>query len=328
MNRISVLICISLSLVLACGKQEEIDIPSDLDYEWELVRDDLDSVRDMMRYDGKLWVATQNSGITVIDRTSLGFERWTTDNSNIPTNHLTSIEVDHEGAIWVGSIDMGLLRFKDDQWIIYNSANSLLPKGEITALIMDDRHLNIGTDSGLLRLWEDGEIRWQGTGTNAFGARITCLELDYAGKLWVGTKSQGMIQRVESRPEWNPHTSSNGSYMQDNEIRTINRTKKFELYVASFDHFYIFDNNWLTYDALESGLPSPYVNHIAFDTVGTAYFATHGGLQIMSKDDTTTFLPSNSPLPSGIVERIIGENDSTFWIGTFNGVCKLTRRSF
>ena len=71
---------------------------------------------------------------------------YNTDNSPLPFNTVRCIEL-HNDAIWVGT-ETGLAQFQDEQWQVYDAANSALYSDNIrrweqTCVGMDDRDWEI-----------------------------------------------------------------------------------------------------------------------------------------------------------------------------------------
>ena len=68
----------------------------------------------------------------------------------VPSNYLTSIEIDNNGVMWIGSSDAGLIRFYNGTWINYTRENSPLPGNMINDLVIDRfGNVWIATNSGL-----------------------------------------------------------------------------------------------------------------------------------------------------------------------------------
>mgnify|MGYP005839848593 CR=1 FL=1 len=88
-------------------------------------------------------VALQDTSIWV-DYTKL--------NSNLPTDILTTVDVDHDNQVWVGTVDKGIVRIKGNQFEVFNQANSNLPSDRINkVLVSSSNEVWVGTASGIVK---------------------------------------------------------------------------------------------------------------------------------------------------------------------------------
>ncbi len=86
---------------------------------------------------------------TLIDTTVWSF--YNTTNSQIPSTSLTGLVVDPSNNVWIGTEDIGLLKFDGNIWQEYSFGNSLLPSNNVTAIAVNqDGTVWAGTHIGLL----------------------------------------------------------------------------------------------------------------------------------------------------------------------------------
>lgn len=82
--------------------------------------------------DGKPWFAT-NGGLSKFNGT--GFLNFTTADSNIPNDNLTSLAITKDDIIWVGTLNNGVAEFDGaSTWVAYTTANSQLPNDKIQSV--------------------------------------------------------------------------------------------------------------------------------------------------------------------------------------------------
>jgi signal transduction histidine kinase/ligand-binding sensor domain-containing protein/CheY-like chemotaxis protein len=174
--------------------------------------------------DGKLWVGTIHSGLSVLDPNTEKFKRYQytasaaqqiSDNQSsdshpsdnqisdnqISDNYITAILGDKKGAIWVGT-KQGLDKLNPltGQIIHYrhsdNNPNSLL-SNQVGALLIDSEDtLWVGTSKGLNKLLanhRDFEPIFSDKNKNnsLYGDPISKLLLAKDGKIWIGTSASG-----------------------------------------------------------------------------------------------------------------------------------------
>ncbi|MFC2133056.1 two-component regulator propeller domain-containing protein [Bacteroidota bacterium] len=108
-------------------------------------------------------------------------------NSEFPTNMTWCIAVDKSQHQWIGTMDRGLIQFKDGQWISYNRNNSPLPTNSINYIAVDDFNNKwIGTQKGLVKI--DANDNWTIYTTENSGLPnnfINSIAFDKTGNTWI-----------------------------------------------------------------------------------------------------------------------------------------------
>ena len=115
---------------------------------------------------------------------------YTTANSGICSDTVTSIFVENNGDMWFGTV-RGVSRFDGSKWTNYTSSNSPFSEyNEIRSIKKLNEDFYFGTLSGLIKY--NGN-NW--TSVSGFsGYMITCMDTDDVGNLWVGTNQQGVFK--------------------------------------------------------------------------------------------------------------------------------------
>ncbi len=111
-------------------------------------------------------------------------------NSDIQSNLLTSVAVDFNGIKWIGSSDIGLMKFDDNNFSNFNTSNSGIPSNQINCLsVSNSNDLWIGTPSGL--------AIFNGSTWNLFNTSnselpnndVNAVTFDQSGRAWIGTNN-------------------------------------------------------------------------------------------------------------------------------------------
>jgi len=162
--------------------------------------------------------------------------------ANFPNEAVPSLQVDADGALWIGTVNRGLMRYDEDQLEVFD-ATAGLPNNRVASLFADrEGSLWVGTNAGLLRFADtpfitldshngladdyvrallqtaDGTI-WIGTarGLNQWrdGAmlppvagekttdQVLSLAADAEGNLWAGMYSTGLVRWRDGLPREN-----------------------------------------------------------------------------------------------------------------------------
>jgi len=84
---------------------------------------------------------------------------YTTRNSSLPNNNITTLAIDKDNKLWAGTINKGIVIIKGNKWEFLNTNNSLIPSDRIRVIEVDENNsIWIGTDDGLVE-YKDGMIQ-------------------------------------------------------------------------------------------------------------------------------------------------------------------------
>ncbi len=208
---------------------------------------------------------------------------YTTLNSSLPSNNVTSIVVDANNNKWIGTIGGGIVKIsgtpsKDETWTIYNTINSNIPANDIYSLALDTNSvLWIGTFYGLVKFDGLNWILYNHYNTPMMDDFIAIVIVDQNNVKWAGSVNCGLFK---------------------------------------FD-----DVNWTIYTTANSGLPLNRISALAMDENMVLWIGTlwGGGLTKFDGINWTTYNGGNSPLPNGNLTAIKAENNGNKWIATFGG---------
>jgi hypothetical protein len=193
------------------------------------------------------WVGTVD-GLVKYD----GFNttRYNTANSGITFNHVSSVAVDHNDIVWMGTWEEpwgGLARFDGTDWTVYDTSNSAIPGIYITCLtVAPDGALWIGL--GGWSFDKGGLVRFDGVDWTIYNTANSGLPSDFVssiafgqdGVMWIGTGGWG----------------ETGS-------------------LARFD-----GSAWTIYDHSNSGLPVSHIVSITVDSSNVKWIGLDSGLAV------------------------------------------------
>jgi ligand-binding sensor domain-containing protein len=259
--------------------------------------------------EGVLWIA---STVGLIKYDGVNEIRYTTDNSGLPHNSITSLIIDQNDHIWASTIK-GLAKYDGANWTVYNTSNSGIPNDTIAALALDKSdNIWIGTDSRGLAKFDRKE--WTIYNENNSGlpsSYIFTLKFDKSGNLWIGTY-KGLTKFDGAN--WTVYNTSN-SKIPDNYVSTIAIDSSNNLwfcnYIGGQSYGLVkFDgvNNWTFYNSSNSGLRSDDIHALTFDIAGNLWIGVsssdiektgicifkEGGV-ILSTDEDNIFVESVKP---------------------------------
>ena len=200
-------------------------------------------------------------------------------NSPLTDDHISSIELDSEGYIWVGTIYGGLFKVEGSKWTNFTRANSALHTSYPLQI-----HSDINGGIWVISGWGDGLIshfdghNWQVCDSSNTGGVIfnpgynTCVSSDANGKIFIGNLFRGIV--------------------------TYN------------------DTLWSQFSQLPA---ARWYSKIAFDSSNDIWLSTiSDGVFYFNGDTITNFNTLNSALPSDEIISLEIENNNKVWVATKN----------
>jgi ligand-binding sensor domain-containing protein/class 3 adenylate cyclase/predicted metal-dependent HD superfamily phosphohydrolase len=224
-------------------------------------------------------------------KTSIKFENLTIDDG-LSQSSINCIIQDRQGFVWIGTQD-GLNQYEGYHFKVFKNSiddpNSI--SNNYIRAVYEDRKgmLWVGTDVGGLNRFDKRSQKFTRVweGSGLEYALVWAVCEDQEGNIWAGTKKEGLIK-------YNP------------------KTKKITKYTTS------------------NGLPGNNVRSLLVDSRGNLWVGTAGnGLSVFNakEESFTTFRASRKGLSDNIILSLAEADDNSIWIGTSNGLNKMTMAS-
>ncbi|MCW5553221.1 MAG: hypothetical protein KIS67_13810 [Verrucomicrobiae bacterium] len=260
---------------------------------------------------GNVWLPAKPDGINrirnnTLENLTLAFPRG--------SDVATCLREDHEGSLWMGTLQSGLWRWQPRR-MRSHSAPKALPHENTWAVCEGlDGAMWVGTDGGLAR-FSDG--RWEQWTTEHGLSRnnIRALAVDREGTVWIGTGEglnswrDGTITRHPIPGDW-----------FESKIRAILPTREGALWVAGATGLHRLLGDQRTMFTTADGLGNNDVRALLEDSSGRLWIGTFGGgLQCYENGQFTTFSTTNG-LASGFVWALHQDAEGGIWIGTESGL--------
>jgi len=288
---------------------------------------------------------------------------YTTSNSGLLSNNISSIVIDSQGNKWFANFESGVTKFDDNNWTTYTHANSGLISQFVHTMAID------AMDNKWIGTWE-GLSKFDGTNwtsyTTADGLScndILSIAIDALGNKWIGT-DKGLSKYNDTT--WTNYTIFNSPIVDsavyaiaiDNLgnkwLGTAKGVSKFDgvnwtTYLSGVNIIsiavdtqnnvwagtgmtnqgvqpgaYLYDGiTWTNYNGF-CNLADSTVIAIAIDSQNNKWLGTaYGGVSKFDGTNWTTY-DQNSGLTNNTVKAIAFDNLGNKWFGTYYGVSVLS----
>jgi ligand-binding sensor domain-containing protein len=287
---------------------------------------------------GGFWCATYDGKIITIDAQN-NHSVFTTGNSVLPSNSISSLIIDKSDNLWIGTGN-GIAHYDKTKWTTWTSQADSLPGLDASALAIDSsgtvwsgfrqNPVMSSLNSGLASFYSD---RWHVVKRNYIS--VNAIAFDNTGNQWI-VSNDGVFRNKEQQLERVFQTvySSDRKIALGTTVNTIAFDKNSIPWIGTGLGLKRFENNaWVDDTTMNKCLPQSSilkdgvnVNAICFVNT-TAWIGTSYGLFKFSDGTCVRFDTTGSVLPDMTVQCIYAENSDNVWIGTKKGLVHLDGES-
>lgn len=285
-----------------------------------------------------LWVGTKNNGLIKIDfnhgNTKPVQFTYLNKSAGFPGDEISTIFIDKDNAVWVGTIGDGLVQVFKNAITFYNFEK--FKARSINCISGNNKHeFFFGTDIGMVkasyegikdslsfRLIEDNKIKNQ---------NVTAVHSDHNGKVYLSLKGLGLYS---SDPDFKKVSKIDFKHgIKRIKIRQIVQDNNKNLWLS------VMHNGIIVIDTLgnikeqystKTGFFHNEIYHIHIDRKGNKWFASHGaGLAVMKPSGKIDYLTKNGSFPARDINDISEDESGNIWIGTYgNGLYEYDGKNF
>lgn len=291
---------------------------------------------------GIIWVGT-NSGIAKLTMKSHPFITYRNDSANpwsLSNDRIRSVLQDRSGTLWVGT-DMGLNRLdeRSGRWTryMYDAADPRsISDNSINTIFEDtDGTLIFGTNDGINVLDRatgtfSRPYRFPGPESQYQGMFIWSFHRDDLGRLWVGTRMQGIFLFDRNRNYAGRFVLTPEDSLRTNRavVWQIHRDRYGDIWAATSVGLMKWTpqgDRFKRYPFLPesgSGLTEKNVCAIMEDSSGTLWFTTYGGglNRYNRATDSFTGVTTRDGLPSNSLYGTLMDDAGRLWISSNAGI--------
>lgn len=243
---------------------------------------------------------------------------FTTSNSPLPGNGISSVSIDANNVKWIGT-GSGLAKLNGNNWTIYDTLNSMMPfmKVHVSAI---DRYNNVWLGSlsggGLAKFNGTTWTIYNTSNSNIPSNTVYSIAIDSLNNKWVGT-GMGRLAKFNDT-NWVIYTGPDFGIPHNTfwDIAVENHIKWFGMASAGVVKYN--DTIPIVYNFMNSGIPSDDIRDIFIESTDIKWFATwFGGLAKfnINSNNWTIYNSGNSGIETNFIHSIIVSNGKKY-IGT------------
>ncbi len=268
---------------------------------------------------GRKWFAT-NQGVAFM--ADSGWQVFTEQNSNLPSNVVWTIETGNDTTIWAGTDNAGVACYNGKNWFVWNTDNSLLPNNGIYDIDIDSQGNKwfATWGGGVVKFDDEVMTVWNSANSILDHDKVTSLLIEKDHIIWVGTATG--LYRFDGKSDWNLIRSF--GLQKQNPLKGPRNDAVYELSLddrilwigLKYGGLWRYDrSNWTAFNAANSPLPNDRVYAIAVDKK-VKWFGTLNGLVAFDGVNWKLYAPRTSPLPDEKIYSIAIDSHGNKWIGT------------
>ncbi|MCG9973097.1 hybrid sensor histidine kinase/response regulator transcription factor [Christiangramia crocea] len=278
--------------------------------------------------DDKIWIATEDGGISILNRKKNNFSYLNTANG-LSSNNIHSLYEDDKGHIWIGTFLGGLDRYDKATGNIkhfkHRNNDPTSISNNYVYSIMEDREdrLWVGTQYGL-NIYDPASGNFILFKPETFGNKfIYDMLQDEKGNLWICTRFNGIFRY---RPSEDEIQHFSGEDLSSDQIISATETSTGEIWFGTLNGGLLkweessgSFKNYTQYDIL----PNNNVYEIVEGPNKDLWLTTNKGLvRYKTESDTVITYTTNDGLTSNQFNFKSGYKDDDGWLyfGTINGL--------
>lgn len=249
------------------------------------------------------WVATDN-GLAKFDGNN--WIIYNTLNSQIISNDLTSVVVDSNNVVWVGTENSGIVKFDGTYWTVYNSYNTNLVNNNAKKLNID-KNGNlwfINGDYNIAKFTGSDFVIYTPSNSCLSNSTIFSIDFDEDNSLWIAHQDGLIKYNGQEWEEWHKSSINNNHTIKNNNCDILLENNESELTYGACNYIYIDNDNnkWIS-NRMQCSEPPGEV--VKFDD-----------------NNWTKFTPQNSTIPDNTAFFIAQSDSSDLWFITLqNSTC-------
>ena len=344
-----IFLIICLSLLLACNKQQQTNLPEEYVENTPQATTPAKPTTDRLFFiegqlcqhlrnifqdsKGNLWFGTNVYGLMRYDGDSLVY--FDKNNGLERNGRFTGIAEESEGHLWFAAYG-GLLKYDGNTFKNYAAEEGLIDN-ELWSLLIDRKGIIwIGGTEGLYRFDGESFTPFSFPKANVPNPEpqyaenlITSLLEDRRGKIWIGTDGYGLtvFDPSDAQDSFTHYTKAEG--LADNTIGGLLEDKDGNIWIGTvFGGLSRFDGKHFKNFTAEGIIEGIEVGGLHQDRKGDIWFTAENHGAYRFDGDSFHKYSQAEGLPTNALLAIYEDRESRFWFGGWGGLFRFDGESF
>ncbi len=295
----------------------------------------VNDIMDICMDGDRLWIATENGGLSRMDLRSGVFTNFfydKNDENSIINNSIWSLHKDRQGRIWIGSYAKGLCVYDKIQEK-FNEVSLPIENDLVNSVLKDSRgRLWVGTESGLLLLDGTSTRHFKNDPKDPFSLSsnaVNCIYEDSRHRIWTGHWNGG-INRFDEKSErfvrYGPDPRHADCLSNPNVFSIAESSITGELLVCTFNGLYILKDE--SHGVFENVVELRHEGDQLLLTVledrnKNIWIGSYSGLSKFSMKGKTykrLYVTNDTTDVSDRINCILEDRRGRLWIGSYAGL--------
>lgn len=263
---------------------------------------------------GNIWLGT-SEGLCRYD--GKRFTNYTTL-SGLTGNRITSLLTDTGGTVWIGTLN-GLMTYSNNEFRTYTNTNGLAGNLIYSIYQSKDTKIFVTTNNGY-SVFDGSRFISQAIPSQLPTAKINAVLEDYKGNKWFATSGGGIVMMDDGR--YNLFNLSKG--LPSDFVHGLTEDREGNIWLATSNGLCRYSGDrFVTFTPGEEQSSAKIISSYC-DTKNNIWFGSiSNGIHYF---DGNKIIPPDSiaSLKNATVWSIGQATDSTYWVGTTNGIALLS----
>ena len=259
--------------------------------------------------DGRLWLATENDGVCILNTSSREISRIAEDDG-FPTSRIATLFEDIWGNMWIGTSGAGLIKKTNQIFKHYNMFDYGFGGNRVYAITKDKNNkILIAVNKDNIGYFNGQTFQKIVNDSLNIGVKIKSIATDTAGRLWIGTEGKGVYCLNKSGVEV---FHSSNSAIQDDWIIQIVSDSENRIWIATQSsgiHCFVPESD-STFRSQsfnkKNGLPDKFIKSMATDAKQKRlwFVSRNGNAGYIDKDFRIKVFDKRHGLPENAMNTI------------------------
>lgn len=236
-------------------------------------------------------------------------------------HHVTGIEEDFEGNIWVSTYDYGIYNLKGSKFNLFSSNENLQVDVINSVYIDQNNEILVGAKNGIFKFSNNRFSEFK-TKKTLPDQTVRDVFRDSKGNLWISTIN-GLV--LETKNESILYNEKNG--LSNNYVRFAYEDNNHNMWFGTENGLNYLENNKFKIYSRKEGLSNSYILSVFMDSENNVWIGTRDGLNLL-KDNKITSYYTKDGIAGNTIFKLYEDNQKNLWIGCNGGLTRYKNGEF